>query len=47
MAWRAALNRGLLPDDEALRQLVAEQEGFAVGHTPEVGQAVQEFEFEF
>lgn len=31
MAWRAALERGLLPDDAAIRQLIAEGEDFTKG----------------
>lgn len=32
-AWKASLNRGLLPDDEAIQQLVNSGEGFTCGHT--------------
>jgi hypothetical protein len=32
-AWRASLNRGLLPDDEAIQQLINSNESFTQGHT--------------
>lgn len=32
MCWRAALDRGLLPDDDTIRQLAADRETFTVGH---------------
>lgn len=34
-AWKASLNRGLLPDDEAIQQLKSSGEGFTVGHSVE------------
>lgn len=34
-AWKASLNRGLLPDDEAIQQLKNNNEGFTVGHSVE------------
>jgi hypothetical protein len=35
MTWRAALDRGLLPDDEAIKQILAAKESFAAGHSVE------------
>lgn len=32
-AWKASINRGLLPDDEAILQLKRNNEGFTVGHS--------------
>jgi hypothetical protein len=34
-AWKASLNRSLLPDDEAIQQLKSSGEGFTVGHSVE------------
>lgn len=34
-AWKASINRGLLPDDEAILQLKRSNEGFTVGHSVE------------
>ena len=31
MAWRAALDKGLLPDDDALGQILTQGEDFAKG----------------
>ncbi len=35
MAWRAALDRGLLPDDAAIQQIVDSKDPFAAGHSVE------------
>lgn len=34
-AWKASINRGLLPDDEAILQLKRSNEAFTVGHSVE------------
>ncbi|KAF6255953.1 hypothetical protein COO60DRAFT_1296414 [Scenedesmus sp. NREL 46B-D3] len=34
-AWKASLNRGLLPDDEAIQQLKSSGESFTAGHSVE------------